>query len=227
MAGVPVGRDAEIAETLIGTAGNDHLQGFGGNDTLDGGDGHDRLFGDIGNDTLSGGNGNDALFGGSGADVLSAGAGNDRLSGGAGNDSLSGGLGNDVFAWSLADRGLAGNPATDIVVDFGAALPAAGGDVLDLRDLLIGEAKAGLQAGNLEQFLDFDTTSSAGSTVLRISSSGGFAGGVYSAGAEDERIVLQGIDLRAASVFGLGAAATDAEIVQQLLQRGQLFVDGP
>ncbi|MEQ1804307.1 MAG: type I secretion C-terminal target domain-containing protein, partial [Burkholderiaceae bacterium] len=113
------------------------------------------------------------------------------------------------------------------IVDFGSALPAVGGDVLDLRDLLVGELKAGLGPGNLELFLDFDTTSSAGSTLIRISGSGGFAAGTYAAAAESQRIVLEGVDLRAPAVFGLGSAATDNDIIAQLLQRAKLVVDGP
>ena len=135
------------AETLAGTAGNDQLQGFAGDDTLNGNDGNDLLYGDAGNDVLNGGNGNDVLFGGAGNDTLNGNAGNDKLVGGAGSDSLTGGTGADVFAWTLADRGT--SPATlptDTITDFSIASPAAGGDLLDLRDLLQGEAKAGVSA---------------------------------------------------------------------------------
>ena len=215
------------ADALNGTAGNDLIQGFGANDVISGLDGNDMLYGDAGNDTLIGGNGNDVLFAGSGNDSLDGGAGSDRLRGGAGNDLMTGGLGADVFEWTLADRGTAGAPATDIITDFGLFASPGTSDILDLRDLLQGEAKAGLSAGNLQQFLDFDTTSTPGSTVIRISSVGGFAGGTYSAAAEDERIVLQGVDLRSAATLGLGAAATDNDIVSQLLRHGSLLVNGP
>jgi hypothetical protein len=214
-------------ETLTGTSANDHLQGFAGDDILSGVGGNDILYGDAGNDAISGGLGNDRIFGGANDDALVGDAGNDRITGGTGNDRLTGGIGSDTFAWTLSDRGLPGNPATDIIVDFSFAVPATDGDVLDLRDLLIGEAKAGLAAGNLDQFLDFDTTSTPGTTVIRISTAGGFAGGTYSAASEDQRIVLEGVDLRAGAVFGLGAGASDADIVQQLLQRGKLIADGP
>ena len=217
----------QAADTLNGAATNDQLKGFDGNDVLSGADGNDLLYGDAGNDSLDGGNGLDVLYGGAGNDTLSAGAGNDRLYGGAGNDALTGGAGVDVFAWTLADRGSSGTPAVDTITDFNVAAPAAGGDLLDLRDLLQGEAKAGLSAGTLDKFLDFDTTSSAGNTIIRISSSGGFTGGTYSAGAEDQRIILQGVDLRSAGAFGLNASATDNDIIQQLLQRGKLVTDGP
>ena len=163
------------------------------------------------------------------ADTLNGngGIGNDTLNGGAGSDTLTGGSGADVFAWTLADRGPAGAPPTDTITDFSIAAPAAGGDLLDLRDLLQGEAKAGVSAGNLERYLDFDTTTSAGNTIIHVSSTGGFAGGVYSAAAEDQRIVLTGVDVRSVAAFGLTALATDNDIINQLLQRGKLITDGP
>ena len=62
---------------------------------------------------------------------------------------------------------------------------------------------------------------------MHISSSGGFAGGTYSAAAEDQRIVLQGVDVRSPGAFGLAPSATDNDVLQQLLQRGKLVTDGP
>ncbi|WP_291983829.1 calcium-binding protein [Candidatus Accumulibacter sp. ACC005] len=60
-----VGRD-DLADTIMGNAGNDILIGGGGNDRLEGGAGDDTLKGGTGNDTLDGGSGNDTLNGGSG-----------------------------------------------------------------------------------------------------------------------------------------------------------------
>ena len=66
------------------------------------------LFGQAGDDILNGGGGNDALFGGagdddlrgnSGRDLLLGEAGDDALDGGRLNDSLLGGEGNDVLRW--------------------------------------------------------------------------------------------------------------------------------
>ncbi|HEY0845674.1 MAG TPA: calcium-binding protein, partial [Noviherbaspirillum sp.] len=62
------------------------LLGTSGNDTLEGGADHDYLEGRDGNDLLLGGGGNDTLYGGFGDDTLDGGAGNDRMSGEAGND---------------------------------------------------------------------------------------------------------------------------------------------
>ncbi|MBI3154156.1 MAG: tandem-95 repeat protein, partial [Burkholderiales bacterium] len=193
--------------------------------TLQAPDSGGALAGGNGADNLLGGAGDDILRGGDGADTLAGGGGADLLAGGAGNDILTGGAGADVFRWEFADRGSPGTPALDRVTDFDPAAASAGGDVLDLRDLLVGEAPgAGGSAGNLADYLDFDTASTPGSTVVRISSSGGFAGGSYSAAAEDQRITLEGVDLR--SALGLGAGASDQQLIQELLQRGKLEV-GP
>ncbi|OGA04114.1 MAG: hypothetical protein A3H35_09190, partial [Betaproteobacteria bacterium RIFCSPLOWO2_02_FULL_62_17] len=70
-------RGSDFANTLIGTAADDHYQGLAGNDTL---------TGSGGDDYLEGGSGNDVLDGGQGDDTLEGGAGDDRLSGGEGND---------------------------------------------------------------------------------------------------------------------------------------------
>jgi Mg-chelatase subunit ChlD len=202
------------ANTMTGTNGNDRMDGGAGNDSLSGGAGNDLLLGNSGNDSLAGGDGIDELRGGAGNDSLNGGNGADVLVGGAGNDSLTGGAGSDVFRWELADRGAAGMPATDTVADFDNA---AGGDVLDLRDLLQGESLQGGAVGNLTNYLHF--AQSGGNTVIQISASGGFSSG-FNAGAIDQTIVLTGVD-----VTGAGTR-TDQQIIQDLLTRGKLITDG-
>jgi large repetitive protein len=108
------------------------------------------------------------------------------------------------------------------VADFSLTAANANGDVLDLRDLLAGENTTG-GVGNLQNFLDFDTTTTAGTTIIRISSTGGFTGGTYNAAVEDQRITLTGSDLRAG--LGLTGTATDNQVLQELLNRGKLVVD--
>jgi Ca2+-binding RTX toxin-like protein len=82
-----VGRD-DLADTIMGNAGNDILIGGGGNDRLEGGAGDDTLKGGTGNDTLDGGSGNDTLNGGSGN--ANDGLGNDTylFGRGDGNDTI-------------------------------------------------------------------------------------------------------------------------------------------
>ena len=218
-------------DTLTGNAAPDFILGLGGDDTISGGNADDKLFGGAGNDTLNGDEGNDILSGGVGTDVLNGGAGADRLIGGPGNDTLTGGAGVDVFAWGFADNGAnAAARAIDTITDFNAAPVSASGDVLDLRDLLIGELKGAATAtnpngvvGNLQNYLDFNVT--GGNTEIRVSTAGQFANGTYAAGSEDQRIVLQGVDIR--SSLSLTATATDAQIIQELLNRGKLITDGP
>jgi Ca2+-binding RTX toxin-like protein len=202
-------------DTLNGGAGQDRLDGGDGNDALDGGTGDDLLAGGAGNDTLTGGAGKDLLRGGDGDDSLNGGAGADTLVGGAGNDTLNGGgadLASDVFRWELNDAGLKGSPAVDTVTGFDVAARNAGGDVLDLRDLLVGDLAGN---GNLDAYLHFQKSGS--DTVIHVSSSGQFASG-YSAAREVQTIVLQGVDL-------MGTLASDQLVIQDLLSKGKLLTD--
>ena len=164
------------------------------------------------------------MTGNSGNNTLSGLAGDDRLLGGAGNDTLTGGTENDIFEWNLADKGTPGSPAIDTITDF--VYSAAKTDSLDLRDLLVGEASTELvtggtpNIGNLLNYLDFSVA--GGNTTIRVSSSGGFTGGTYAAGAEDQRIVLNGVNLYTAT----GATAGDETgLLQRLLANGTLIVD--
>ena len=203
-------------------AGNDtitgngvSLYGYAGNDTINAGDGNDLVYGGAGSDTINGGNGSDLLYGGAGDDTIDGGAGVDRIYGGAGSDSLTGGAGADVFAWTLADRGTTAAPPTDTIADFNTAAPSAGGDVLDLRDLLSGEHAAG--AGNLSNFIHFSTDGT--STTIQISTTGAFSGSNYGT-ATDQTIVLQNVNLFT------GGLTTDQQILQDLLTKAKLVVDG-
>ncbi|MEP6872967.1 MAG: tandem-95 repeat protein [Burkholderiales bacterium] len=218
------GESHSVTQYLNIVNGTSLLGGTSGDDTYTGTANADLMVGNAGNDTLNGGAGNDRLLGGVGNDTLNGGAGNDIIHGGAGNDTLAGGTGADTFAWSLADRGAGGAPASDAITDFNAASVSSGGDTLDLRDLLVGANHVGTDPGNLAKYLDFDTTSTPGSTVIHVSSTGGFTNGTYTAGNEDERITLQGVDLRAS--FGLAASATDGQLIQELLTRNKLVTDG-
>ena len=72
--------------TLLGSDGNDTLNGTAQNDYILGLQGDDSLNGNAGDDFLGGGEGNDQLYGSDGNDTLIGGAGNDTLSGGNGAD---------------------------------------------------------------------------------------------------------------------------------------------
>lgn len=113
-------------DRIYGGAGNDVLNGQGGNDSLDGGSGNDILDGAGGNDDMDGGSGNDQLYGGAGNDDMDGGSGNDLLDGGTGNDEMDGGSGNDTI-W-----GRAGNDEIDAGSGDDTADGNAGSDELDM-----------------------------------------------------------------------------------------------
>ncbi|WP_460234871.1 Ig-like domain-containing protein, partial [Aurantivibrio plasticivorans] len=207
------------ADDLQGGLGQDHLAGDEGDDLLDGGqgddvalggDGNDQVFGGAGDDRLEGNEGDDQLFGGAGNDQLEGGDGDDTLLGGQGDDQLLGGLGVDVFKWSFADNGSEGSPAVDTILDFNSQPASAGGDVLDLRDLLVGESEA-----SLDEFLYFEQQGA--NTVISISTEGGFGGG-FDSNAVDQQIVIEGVDL----VTGF---ADQSALIQDLINNGKLITD--
>jgi Ca2+-binding RTX toxin-like protein len=201
-------------DILDGGADDDQIYGGDGNDTLTGGTGKDMLYGDAGDDILNGNDGNDTLRGGAGNDTLNGGAGDDILIGGAGNDILTGGTGSDTFKWELADIGNKGTPAIDTIKNFDTATPASGGDVLDLRDLLVGENHV-ISTGNLSNFLHFEKDGA--NTKIHVSTTGDFAGG-YDSSKEVQTIILEGVDL-------VGSSGNDQQIIQTLLNNNKLITD--
>jgi Ca2+-binding RTX toxin-like protein len=72
--------------TIVGTPGNDRLNGSARRDVILAGDGDDAVDSRGGPDVICGGQGNDTIAGGGGSDELSGDNGNDRLDGGAGLD---------------------------------------------------------------------------------------------------------------------------------------------
>ncbi len=102
---------------IVGTEGNDRIDGDEENDTISGLGGNDRIYGDYGDDILSGNEGDDKIQGSGGQDTLI---------GGQGNDTLKGGAGNDTYIFNLGD-------GQDVITDkngvntleFGAGITAA------------------------------------------------------------------------------------------------------
>lgn len=77
-------------DRLNGTRGNDVICGFGGNDRINGRGGHDLVYAGPGDDRVTGGGGRDTLYGNDGADRLATRDGKaDKAHGGAGTDSAS------------------------------------------------------------------------------------------------------------------------------------------
>ncbi len=138
-----------IANTIVGTAGNDTLTGTGGIDALSGGNGDDNLAGGAGRDFLDGGAGND---------ILDGGADNDFLVGGPGQDTLSGGSGGDQFIFTALGDG------QDTILDFNAGA----GDRLNLEALFSDSAGFDPTAANAGDFLRFEAFDANGDGVQDI-----------------------------------------------------------
>lgn len=139
--------EADRADTLKDSSGNDHVMSGGGDDTIyttrggdnkvEAGSGRDWVYGGTGKDVVSGGEGADILLGGDGADRLYAeslisiaqaltdgnsqtgsGQQGDWLAGNAGDDMLIGGVDNDaLFGGGGADLLLGGAGNDDIAGD--------------------------------------------------------------------------------------------------------------
>ena len=80
--------------TIVGTAGDDVIEGTEKADVIWGGPGDDKIYGGLGNDIICGGAGDDLIHGGRGNDWIEGGAGTDRVFGDLGDDHLTGGPGN-------------------------------------------------------------------------------------------------------------------------------------
>ncbi|MFA6041519.1 MAG: type I secretion C-terminal target domain-containing protein, partial [Methylophilus sp.] len=164
----------------------------------------------------------DTVFrvGTTGDDVIVGTTGNDIIVGGAGNDVMTGDLGSDVFKWGVSDAGTTAHPAIDTITDFNAAAPSAGGDVLNLKDLLVGEAHNG---DALDNYLHFESDGSK--TTIYISNTGAFADN-HNVGAptadvashDVQQIVLKGVDLTA-------GFTTDAQVINNLIAQNKLITD--
>ncbi|MBI4021798.1 MAG: hypothetical protein HY372_00400 [Candidatus Andersenbacteria bacterium] len=156
------GADVEVPEecagivfagpAIVGTAGDDNLDGTNGNDLifglegedridgkngddcivggpdddrLDGDNGNDVMFGNGGEDRMDGGRGDDLMFGGEGADKMEGGRGDDELFGGDGDDKMEGDRGNDELRGEGGDDEMEGDRGNDTLI---------GGDGVDEAD---------------------------------------------------------------------------------------------
>ncbi len=115
---------------LVGTTGDDLIQGLGGNDTLSGLDGNDTIDGGTGDDVLNGGDGNDNIDGGTGIDVINGGDGNDLIASGTKGESIDGGAGNDTLTTlNLSDS------SANLVLDLTAANQLSGDGITTIKNI--------------------------------------------------------------------------------------------
>jgi VCBS repeat-containing protein len=168
-----------------------------------------QMFGTDSDDTLTGADMNDTFIGRGGNDILSGLGGDDIFQGNKGDDDLSGGSGADTFMWLL--DGQVGSVAGDTINDF----KVAEYDVLDLKELLVGEHSGtdGTFTYNLGDYLTF--AMSGGDTVLTIDVNG-------TAAAAD---TTQVITFAATDLFAQTGTSTSAGLIQNLLLTGQLKTD--
>ncbi len=163
------------------------------------------LNGTSGADILNGGNYTDIIDTKAGNDTLFGGLGADTLIGGLDSDSMTGGVGKDTFVWKNGDS--AGCP-TDTITDF---TKGSGGDVLDLADLLTGEAQT---AKSLDSFLNISYNNSTNNTTIAVDTDGGATFN------STQKIVLNGVDLTAG-----GTLNSDLDILTMLINNGNLKTD--
>ena len=107
---------AEDGDDSISTgAGNDIIYGGAGNDTINAGSGDDVVYGDAGDDAIIGGEGNDLIYGGDGNDTIEGNTGNDTIYGGSGNDTITGNEGDDMLYGEDGNDMLDGGEGNDIL----------------------------------------------------------------------------------------------------------------
>ena len=96
--GIIVGGDQDgqtYSQTLVGTDEDDVIVGTDGNDQINGNSGDDIICGLNGTDNINGNNGNDIIFGGDGNDQINGNNDDDVLCAGNGNDTIQWGNGSD------------------------------------------------------------------------------------------------------------------------------------
>ncbi len=102
-------------DTMTGAEDDDELWGALGADRLTGNGGDDTLHGGADDDIMHGGDGDDAMFGHGDDDTLLGGAGDDSMVGGDGDDALDGGTGSDALHGGLGDDALRGGAGHDVL----------------------------------------------------------------------------------------------------------------
>ncbi len=107
------GRTTCATPTILGTPGNDVLQGTNHADAIVALSGDDQVFAGGGNDLICLGAGADLTDGGSGKDVIIGGGGPDRLIGSDGGDTIKGKRGRDRLFGGQGDDFLSGGRGRD------------------------------------------------------------------------------------------------------------------
>jgi hypothetical protein len=136
-------------DIFIALDGNDTISGNNGDDVILAGSGNDTASGNNGSDVVSGGLGNDSLFGNNGDDVLSGDEGNDNLTGGNGSDVMSGGAGDDTLTLDKDDAFTAGDEGHDTAILTGTGVFDLRGELAGLETISQGSGGATLSLNDL------------------------------------------------------------------------------
>ncbi|MEO0987541.1 MAG: pre-peptidase C-terminal domain-containing protein [Cyanobacteria bacterium J06639_14] len=171
----------EAAETLVGDAEDNNIDGLGGEDTIAGGLANDLILGGDGDDVLRGDRNSRSTQDGEpgGDDIIFGGEGNDRIGGKAGNDILSGDAGDDFIWGDDGDDILMGVTGNDILTGDNSSSGSGSdtfvfgnGDGTDtITDFEVGLDFIGLVEGELV-FEDLSFTQDGDNTLLGVSDSG-------------------------------------------------------
>ncbi|MEM9002138.1 MAG: pre-peptidase C-terminal domain-containing protein, partial [Cyanobacteria bacterium P01_F01_bin.86] len=171
----------EDAETLVGDAEDNNIEGLGGEDTIAGGLANDLILGGDGDDVLRGDRNSRSTQDGEpgGDDIIFGGEGNDRIGGKAGNDILSGDAGDDFIWGDDGDDILMGVSGNDILTGDNSSSGSGSdtfvfgnGDGTDtITDFEVGIDFIGLVEGELV-FEDLSFTQDGDNTLLGVSDSG-------------------------------------------------------
>ncbi|MEG4232431.1 calcium-binding protein [Microcoleus sp. Pol11C3] len=171
--------------TVIGTQGDNRLNGgpgsdiiltFGANDVVAGGSGNELIITGGGNDSVGGGDGNDTIISGSGNDVVAGGTGDDFIFAGKGDDLVDGGDGNDLISGDRGNDTVLGGSGSDTVFGGQGNDVVGGGDGND--SLFGGKDNDTVNGGAGNDFISGDRgsdvlTGGAGSDTFYFFSSGG------------------------------------------------------
>ncbi len=161
-------------DVIDGTTGDDEMNGLQGNDLLDGRAGSDRLGGDDGNDTLYGGpgtdflgfldEGDDVMYGGSSRDIF------DAFEVVGADDWMDGGAGDDLFNYVWGLPGFPGGNTVPIGND--TIIGGPGTDLVRFSNPVPPASPSGSTTGTAAVFVDLENgvwnTAGASGTILGV-----------------------------------------------------------
>jgi Ca2+-binding RTX toxin-like protein len=182
---------------IVGTEGDDSLNGTSTRDLMTGGAGDDSLYGRAGNDVISGEDGADYLEGDGGKDVLLGAEGNDTLYDTDGNNIFIGGADDDTI--------FTGNDYDVIVVNKGDGLDTV---------YLGADAKESLSLGGGISYAELTFRKDGDDLVLMTGGNNGIDFKNWYAGAANENVV--NLQVVAAAMAGFDPSSSNSFLSQKV-----------